>query len=326
MQCQSHMKTPMVGKRLILVEPNNFKVNPETVKDNTFMKEVSSDQEVEIQSKVIKEHQNYQEELKKWNIPLKVYPQINPEAYDSIFACEMVSGIKNEDFPEGILFMFPMRWPSRRIERNNEIIEELKQTYKYVEDLSYFQEKDMALESYGAISIDFHNRIVYCGLSERGHQEPAECFVKLLNKYTKQGEYKLRLIENKDPKTNLPCFHASTYLHFQNDLVIYCKDFITDPLDAERIYSELTEMYDFKYQVILISYEEAVNYCAMPIEVHLEGNEKTGLLISRLSYNTYSDTNLKTLKEKYEVIVVDTDTIDNHAGGSLRCMTQVYYS
>jgi hypothetical protein len=325
MNSLDYVTTTMIPTSLVIIEPTNFKINPETIKDNQYMSNLSNISYEAIHNQVLSEHKNYQKKLAENKVNFKVHKQIHPEAYDSIFACDWFGTIKNEDFPDGILIVFPVKWPTRRLEKNYELVNELKKSYGIFEDLSFFEQKDLALESFGTMSHDFHNRVVYLNLSERCHFEPANYFVELLNKHSVKGKYKLRIIESADPKDGIPCFHTGLYLAFVDKVVFFCKEFVKDALEAEKLVEEFSGKYPYKYEVVLLSYEETLKMCANVLEVNLPGKEKTGLVMSRFSANAYSEENLMRLKEKYELIVVEMDTINTCAGGSLRCMTSMLF-
>lgn len=324
MDCSDYVKTIMIPKSLVIVEPTNFKVNPETINDNQYMLNLTESVDV-IHERVLAEHKNYQNKLAENKVDFKVFKQIHNEAYDSIFACDWLGSIKNEDFPEGILFVFPVKWPTRRLEKNYNMVEELKSQYKIFEDLSFFEEKDLALESFGTMSLDFHNRIVYLNLSERCHLEPANYFIDLLNKHSQKGKYKLRIINSADPKDGIPCFHTGLYLAFVDKTVFFCKDFVKDKIEAEKLIEEFSKDLPYKYDIVLLTYEETLKMCANVLEVYLNDKNKTGLVMSRFSANAYSEENITKLKEKYELLIVDMDTINTCAGGSLRCMTSMMF-
>jgi hypothetical protein len=311
----------MIASSLILVEPTNFLANPETLKDNEYMNSESTSPAT-LNENAIREHMNFQLALTRLNVPFKVYKQQHPDAFDSIFACDWAGSIRNEDFPEGIVFLFPLKWPSRRKEKNEEILKDLLKTHKHFVDLSYFEETDKALESFGVLVPDFHNRIIYVNLSERCHKEPAEKFVESLNKYSVGGSYVLRIINARDPVTGTVPFHTQMYLYFNDDVVFFCKDFVPDEKECKSLVAEFTTS-TFKYNLIDFSYEEAVKLGANVVEVRLK--EKNGLLVSKSSYNSFSEENRSKLRERYEITVIDVDTINSYGGGSLRCMCHLVY-
>jgi hypothetical protein len=324
MDSSDFIQTTMIPKSLVIVEPTNFKVNPETMNDNQYMLKLTESTE-SIHQKVLSEHKNFQKKLEENNVEFKLYKQVHDEAYDSIFACDWIGTIKNEDFPEGILFVFPVKWPTRRLEKNYKLIEDLKSEYKIFEDLSFFEKKDLALESFGTMSLDFHNRIIYLNLSERCHLEPAKYFLELLNKHSQKGNYILRIIESTDPSDGIPCFHTGLYLAFLDKTVFFCKEFVKEKIEAEKLIQELSIENLYKYDVVLLSYDETLKMCANVVEVNLKDKSKTGLVMSRSSANTYTEENLNKLKKNYELIIVDMDTINTCAGGSLRCMSVMMF-
>jgi hypothetical protein len=322
----TYMKTQMLPDYLLVVEPTNFKVNTESQNDNPHMKAISLSDE-EIQTKVLQEHKNYQNALTKYGAKFKVVPQVHPDAYDSIYACDWCATLKNEDFPTGVLFVFPMHGKARSLEKNWALVEELKKNFEHFEDLSFFEEKGLALESFGTMPIDFHNRTVYVNLSERAALEPIKYFMERLNalKVCKE-EYTVRFIDSLDPVSGDVCFHTGLYLSFTDTTVFFCRDFVRTIEEAQKIYEELSKDKPFKYDVIEITTEECVNMCANLVEVKISSEYgKTGLVMSTQAYNTFSQDNLKRLKEKYEVITAEVDTIHHCGGGSVRCMANIIY-
>jgi len=324
MDSSDYINAEMIPHTLVVVEPTNFKINPETINDNQYMAKLSDSEEI-IHQRVLSEHKNYQNKLAENNVNFKVYKQVHEDAHDSIFTCDWIGTIRNEDFPDGILFVFPVKWPSRRLEKNYQLVEDLKKSYKIFEDLTFFEERDLALESFGTMSLDFHNRIVYLNLSERCHLEPATYFVDLLNKHSLKGKYNLRIINSADPKDGIPCFHTGLYLAFVEKTVFFCKEFVKEENEANKLIEEFTSLYPYKYDLVLLTYDETLKMCANVLEVKLLNNKKTGLVMSRFSANSYSQENLNKLKEKYELIIVEMDTINTCAGGSLRCMTSMLF-
>lgn len=319
-----YMKTRMVPKAAILVEPTNFELNEEAMKDNEFMKS-HHDTKEEISKKVYSEHKGFQSSLEKLGVNFRVYKQMDEKAVDSIYTCDWFCTIKNEDFPEGIFFLFPMKLSNRRIEKNPEIIKRLKSENKLFFDLTKYEEEDKAFEGFGSSSLDFHNRVLYVSWSDRNHKDPIEEFLKILNENTKQGTYKLRLLDGIDPVSKTPIFHTGMFIAFNDTVAFLCKDFIIDPKEADKVVNELANESPFKYQVVLLSYEETINVCANIYEIELPNKEKTGLVMSKRAYDGFSASNREFFEKLHEFIVVDCEYINHCGGGSVRCMSNLIY-
>ena len=57
------------------------------------MKSESIQSPESIGEKALTEHRNYQAALKQHEIPFKVYKQLHPDAYDSVFVCDRAGSI-----------------------------------------------------------------------------------------------------------------------------------------------------------------------------------------------------------------------------------------
>ena len=75
-------------------------------------------------------------------IDILEFDQIDLKAVDSIFPNNWLSTHGNNIVDGGLLIIYPMKAESRRIERNEKIINFLKPNYKHFLDLSYLEEKN----------------------------------------------------------------------------------------------------------------------------------------------------------------------------------------
>ena len=71
---------------------------------------------------------------------------------------------KNDDIPEGVFILYPMKHATRQMERSNEIIAKLRASYKHFIDLTHWEEKGKALEGKGPLLFDYRNKKIYSTL------------------------------------------------------------------------------------------------------------------------------------------------------------------
>lgn len=64
-----------------------------------------------------------------------------------------------------------MLHPTRQLERDQMIIDELKKNYKYFINLSNWESQGKALEGKGSLVFDYRNQKIYCSQSERANPE-----------------------------------------------------------------------------------------------------------------------------------------------------------
>ena len=112
---------------VLMVRPTNFGTNEETLSDNYFMKLISND----AQNLAVSEFDLMVENLKSKKINVIVFNQQYDEAKDSIFPNNWFSTHLGKNFPEGLFFIYPLKSPNRRLERNQLIIDYLKKLNIY---------------------------------------------------------------------------------------------------------------------------------------------------------------------------------------------------
>jgi hypothetical protein len=85
---------------------------------------------------------------------------------DSVFPNNWFSTHRNEDIPDGLFVLYPMRVPSREKEKNPKIISEQGAKYKHFLEVKR-QEPDQALEGTGSLLFDVDNKKVFVNISVR---------------------------------------------------------------------------------------------------------------------------------------------------------------
>lgn len=71
---------------------------------------------------------------------------------------------KNDDIPEGVFILYPMKYVSRQLEKDEEIINNLRKSFKHFIDLSKWEKEGKALEGKGALIFDYRNKKFYSSL------------------------------------------------------------------------------------------------------------------------------------------------------------------
>jgi hypothetical protein len=101
--------------------------------------------------------------LESAGIKVHEFSHSDDRAPDAIFP-DWFTTHKNDDIPEGVFILYPMKHVSRQLERDKIIIEKLSKQYKHFIDLSHWEQKDMALEGKGSLVFDYRNQKIYCTL------------------------------------------------------------------------------------------------------------------------------------------------------------------
>lgn len=155
------------SNKLMMIKPTHFCTNLETLEDNKYMIEVKNEHLEDAE----KEYEIYKQKLIENNIEILEFEQIDKKAVDSIFPNNWISTHNDNVVEGGLLIIYPMKAVSRRIEKNEKIINLLKQKYKNFLDLSYLEEKNEFLEGTGSLIFDNDLKIIFCSISERATEK-----------------------------------------------------------------------------------------------------------------------------------------------------------
>jgi hypothetical protein len=311
-----------ISKSIIMVKPTNFQSNQETILDNKFMLQIhntNSSINKEIREKALEEFENLATKIKEQKINITIYDQYIPEAYDSVFPNNWFFVVKKEYLPEGLLFIFPVKYKTRRMEKNPEIIRLIKDNVKYFEDLSYLEDKEEYLESTGCLIFDHINRRIYVSISERANEEAVEVFLSKLNYYLPMDK-QYRLVKFYSYQDHYPIYHTNVMMSVLEKHIVICLESIKDKEERIKVLEECSE----NRIVIEISREEMNEFCANIINIR-NNDDEVYLIGSECAYNGFNPQNRKILEESYKILYSDIGTIEKIGGGSARCMIAESY-
>jgi hypothetical protein len=299
-----------ISKKLLMVEPTNFFSNTETKGDNAFMQELPG---VNLQELALLEFNSFTQLLKQFNVELETGKQKHATAADSIFLNNWFSTHKNEYFPDGLLIIYPVKAPTRRLEKTPELIELLRKEYKDFVDLSYLEKENEFLESTGSLIFDHNNRKVYCCYSDRATVKAVNTCMETLNKFSKLP---FELIPFKALDQNgRTIYHTNCMMAILEHHTIICLSSIKD--ESERL--KVRELIAENRKIIEISYKQMEHFCANVINVkNKEG--KTVLIMSQTAKKNFTKKQISTLSNNYKILATSIPTIEKIGGGSARCM------
>jgi len=299
-----------IAKKIYMIQPTNFISNVETKADNHFMQDVK---DVDTQDAGLKEFTSYVQGLKDAKVDVEFFTQKNEKAPDSVFLNNWFSTHKNENFPDGLLILYPLKSPSRRIEKDTEVIERLKKVYKDFVDLSYLESENEFLESTGSLLIDHNNLKVYVCLSERATEKAVHVFLETLNKHSVKP-YQAVTFKGTD-KDGKPIYHTNVMMAILENHVVICLDAIKDNDEKEKVKAQIQE----NRKLLSISFKEMEGFCGNIINVKNKDDD-TVVIMSKCAQQSFSKKNAETLKKNYKIVAVAIPTIEKVGGGSARCM------
>src|ERR1700754_2330221 len=202
---------------ILMIRPVSFGFNEQTAASNAFQNR-DVDQQA-VQDKALTEFDNFVKILKDNGINVTVVDDTpHPHTPDSIFPNNWVSF--HED---GNVFLYPMQAENRRLERREDIISKLEDTFKvaHVMDLSRFEAEHKFLEGTGSMVLDRENKIAYACLSPRTDKET-------LNFFCEQAGYKPISFEAVDAQGKA-IYHTNVLMCIGSRFAVICVDSIPNP-------------------------------------------------------------------------------------------------
>tara|TARA_S200000501_G_C20871432_1_gene764392 strand:+ start:543 stop:1487 length:945 start_codon:yes stop_codon:yes gene_type:complete len=298
-----------ITNNLIMVRPEHFDFNYETVENNHFQKEEKKLSKEKILKNAKNEFDNLYNKLIKNKINVDVFnDRKKVKTTDSVFPNNWIS--LHQD---GSVYIYPMFSENRRKERRFDIIKKLKKQFevKRVIDLSYFEKESVFLESTGSMILDRQNKICYASLSDRTNLIALNDFCNraLYNPITFKSYQKL------EGKINL-IYHTNVMMCIADEYAIVCLDTIHNTKEREIIISSLEKT---NKEIIEITEKQCNSFAGNMLQVS-NINDQKFLVMSSSAYKCLNSFQVKKILNYNKVIYSNLEQIEKLGGGSARCM------
>ena len=291
---------------ILMVRPANFGYNPETAANNAFQ---VNDEQLDIAArkvKAIEEFEVFVAKLRAAGINVITIPDTEtPLKTDAVFPNNWIS------FHEGgLIVTYPMFSPNRRLERRQDIIDQLSEHFAYQNHvrLERWEEEAYFLESTGSLILDRVHKIAYACLSERTHPN-------LLEEYCQFMDFQKVAFKSVD-KTGMPIYHTNVMMAIGTSFVVICMDSIAEVKDREV----LTQLFkQTQKEIIPITFDQLYAFAGNMLQVKNEKGD-TFLVMSSQAYHSLTDTQIRQIEAHTQILHSDLRTIETYGGGSARCM------
>lgn len=290
---------------VLMIEPVAFGYNEQTAVNNYFQVQ----QEGNVQEKALREFNSFVEKLRSKGITvITIKDTISPKTPDSIFPNNWVSFHR-----DGKVVLYPMFAENRRLERRDDIINQIKEQFEVTEVIDYSgAEKDnLFLEGTGSMIFDHDNKIAYGSVSLRLDED-------LFRKFC--AEFGFRPVVFHSYQTageeRLPIYHTNVMMCVADKFVVICLDCIDDELEREKVIETIKNS---GKELIEISEEQMHNFAGNMLQVHNNLGEKF-LVMSQSAYRSLKPEQVAAIEKYCEIIYSDLETIETNGGGSARCM------
>lgn len=290
---------------VLMIEPVAFGFNEQTAVNNYFQVQ----QEGNVQDKALKEFNAFVEKLRAKGINvITIKDTLDPKTPDSIFPNNWVSFHK-----DGKVVLYPMFAENRRLERRNDILDQIKEQFEVTEVIDYSgAEKDnLFLEGTGSMIFDHDNKIAYGSVSLRLDEGLFRKFCSdfgfqpvIFHSYQNAGEERL------------PIYHTNVMMCVADKFVVICLDCIDDESERNNVIETIKNS---GKELIEISEDQMQNFAGNMLQVQNKSGEKF-LVMSQSAYKSLNRDQVSAIEKYCEIIYSDLEVIETNGGGSARCM------
>jgi hypothetical protein len=289
---------------ILMIRPVNFGFNEETAGSNAFQ---NRDAEKNgVQEKALFEFDSMVGTLRENGVDVTVIAD-TPQPYtpDSIFPNNWVSF-----HADGNIFLYPMQAENRRLERREDIISQLEDTFKVdrIEDLSRFEVQNKFLEGTGSMVLDRENKIAYACISPRTDPD-------VLNLFCERAGYIPVCFDAVD-EHGIAIYHTNVLMCIGSSFAVICTASISNPDEKALVTASLKTT---GKEIIDITFGQMNHFAGNMLEVK-NGTGDTLIVMSLNAFTSLTAAQKNTLTKYGKLVYADINTIETNGGGSARCM------
>jgi hypothetical protein len=294
---------------ILMIRPINFRKNEQTAVNNYFQEDIDL-QNTEINKQAQEEFDAYVFKLRSYGVQVVVISDTaTSDTPDSIFPNNWISF-----HSEGAVGLYPMFADNRRLERRDDILNELEKSGFLIEnivDYTSAEDEGFYLEGTGSIILDRVNKKAYCALSARADED---LFIEFCEdfEYTPIVFVANQTVEGKREAI----YHTNVMMCVAETFAVICLDAIDDKSERKNVLKHLKE--DGK-QIIDIKEAQMHNFAGNMLQVRGE-NDALFLVMSKTAYDSLTQSQIGKINNHCKIISSSLETIETCGGGSARCM------
>ncbi|ARV07714.1 amidinotransferase [Polaribacter sp. SA4-10] len=295
---------------ILMIRPINFRMNEQTAVNNYYQKVLDNLLPASVNAKAQEEFDNFVEKLQSFGVNVIVVSDTEKfDTPDSIFPNNWISFHQ-----DGTVALYPMFAENRRLERREDVLEELEKQGFVIEnivDYTSAEEEKVFLEGTGSLLLDRENSKAYCALSPRADEE---LFIEFCEdfEYTPVSFVANQTVEEK----RVAIYHTNVMMCLADTFAVVCLDSIDDKKERKNMLKHLKE--DGK-QVIAITEEQVSHFAGNMLQV-LGKDAIKYLVMSQAAHDCLTQSQISQINNHCQIISSSLNTIEACGGGSARCM------
>jgi hypothetical protein len=303
---------PQSAASVLMVRPARFAFNPQTAASNAFQTDIpaSCDVGVEVDAEnhasALREFDAVAAALQRAGVEVVVAQDTSsPIKPDAIFPNNWVSF-----HVDGTVVLYPMLAPNRRLERRDEVINQVAQCGFRITrtiDLSYRESEAKFLEGTGSLVLDRPHRMAYACLSPRTDLD-------VLGEFAQQLDYELVAFEAIDA-AGKAVYHTNVLMGIGDRFAVICSAVIPQ---AEHRNAVTESLRGTGHEVVDISIDQMNHFAGNLLELAPPGGPLIAL--SQSAWCSLNPVQRRRLENQGPLVIVDIPVIERLGGGGIRCM------
>jgi hypothetical protein len=300
------MTESQLPSTVLMIRPVRFESNPQTAASNRFQGDPDATPR-EQQAAAICEFDGLVAALRGAGVQVVVVDDTpTPHTPDSIFPNNWIT-----THADGRIVLYPMEAENRRDERRLDVIDYLHEAgylVNEVVDLSAHEEAGRYLEGTGSMVLDRSNRIAYACASSRTH-------IDVLGDFAQRMDYEVVSFDAVD-SDGVAIYHTNVLMSIGEGFAVVCVEAIAREEQREAVLRRLRET---GHEIIDLGYEQLHAFAGNLLELASTGGERI-IALSEQALRSLDNGQVARLSGYGRLVSAPIDTIEQSAGGSVRCM------
>ncbi len=291
---------------VLMIRPSRFGANVETAGSNRFQQSMSGSGGGDAAA-AEREFEGLVERLRAAGAEVHVAEDTpEPAKPDACFPNNWVSF-----HADGSVVLYPMMAPSRRAERREAPIEQLRGAGFRIArtvDLSPLEDRDEFLEGTGSLVLDRCHRIAYACHSPR-------TTAAALAEFSVRLGYRVVDFDAAGPDGR-PTYHTNVLMAIGENFAVVCADAIADPGQRALVLARLA---DAGHAPVEISVAEMHRFGGNLLALRAADGEPL-IAMSEAAWTGLAAATAARLRRHGTIVTAPIPTIERLGGGSVRCM------
>ncbi len=296
MQCTNHV---------MMIRPASFQFNEETAVTNEHQKNLDLSK-AQVLAQAQAEFDTMVARLRAKGVQVHVIDDtLTPAKPDAVFPNNWISM-----HADGVVRLYPMCTPNRRIERRSDIVDYLKSNFEVSEviDWSHTEASERFLEGTGSIVFDHKGKTAYACLSPRTEKA-------LLEEVAASMDYEAVSFYSHEA-SGQQVYHTNVMMCIGDGFAVVCMESVNDEGEQAAIRAALVKG---NLELIAISRAQMNQFAGNMLAVLGEGGQQI-IALSSSAYNALTDAQRSSIEKYAELLPMEIPTIETIGGGSVRCM------